>query len=287
MKLFSLLLAFATIASATPQDAAFTVKVTGSGPAVFMLPGLASPGSVWDPIVQSLQEHYQVHVFTLAGFAGETPRAVKKDLLVSTSEALISYAKAQGIEHPTMIGHSMGAVLAYSVCAKFSCKAVIAVDGVPFYPALMDPAATAKSAMAPATAMRNSIATQPKAEFVAQQQLTMRSMIRDPAKADHWAVWTAKSDPATVAEIMFEVMTTDFRRSLKQIKAPILLIAATGAIPPAMQAGAEAAYRAQLLQAPDARLVVNPHSLHFVQIDQPEWLLAQIETFLNAGAQSR
>jgi len=289
MKLICLLLATNMIAgaNANPQNAAFTVEVRGTGPAVFMLPGLASPGMVWAPIARQLQEHYQVHVFTLAGFAGVTPRVVKDGLLASTSEDLIRYAKAQGIEHPTMIGHSMGAVLSFSVCAKLNCKAVIAVDGVPFFPALLDPTATVKSATAPATAMRNAIANQSKDQFVAQQQLTMRSMIRDPAKADHWSVWTSKSDPATVAQIMFEVMTTDLRPSLRRIKAPILLIAATGAMPPTMQAGATAAYQAQLALAPDARLVVNPDSLHFVQLDQPKWLLAQIETFLNAGAQAR
>src|SRR5690348_15221990 len=63
--------AAAPAAPAAPFDThAFTVRVSGSGPPVILIPGLACDGNVWDATAAHLAATHEVHVLTLAGFAG-------------------------------------------------------------------------------------------------------------------------------------------------------------------------------------------------------------------------
>ena len=63
--------------------ASFTVQVHGKGPAMILIPGLASSGEVGDGAVARYQD-----VFTLAGFAGQPP--VDPPLLPAAMEELMS-----------------------------------------------------------------------------------------------------------------------------------------------------------------------------------------------------
>src|SRR3954452_1692904 len=58
-------------AAAAFTPTAFAVKVSGTGRPVIFIPGLASPGAVWDGAVAHLGGKVQAHVLTLAGFAGQ------------------------------------------------------------------------------------------------------------------------------------------------------------------------------------------------------------------------
>ena len=47
---------------------AFQVKTAGEGPAIIMIPGLASSGATWDSTVEHLRGRYRCVELTLAGF---------------------------------------------------------------------------------------------------------------------------------------------------------------------------------------------------------------------------
>src|SRR5262245_18240879 len=58
----------------TPKvPTSFRVDVTGVVPAMFVIPGYASPGDTWKATVARFQNTYRCHVPTLAGFAGVPP----------------------------------------------------------------------------------------------------------------------------------------------------------------------------------------------------------------------
>ena len=61
------------VAAQQQACACFEVKVVGQGPAVILIPGVASSGEVWQSTVETLQADYQLHILTLAGFAGVQP----------------------------------------------------------------------------------------------------------------------------------------------------------------------------------------------------------------------
>ncbi len=86
------------LAAAQRAAPAVTVEVTGSGPAMLLVPGLLSSGDVWQQVVEHFRPRYQCHVLTLAGFAGVPPvdhpsRArVRADLLEVHPQQLASAA---------------------------------------------------------------------------------------------------------------------------------------------------------------------------------------------------
>ena len=84
----------------------FELRVTGTGPDVLLIPGLASSGAVWDDTVKQLCTRHRCHVFTLAGFAGVP--AQSGPLLDNVDAALATYIEQQHLQAPIVIGHSLG-----------------------------------------------------------------------------------------------------------------------------------------------------------------------------------
>src|SRR5262249_21240266 len=59
--------------AAVSEPKSFRAEVTGTGPAMILIPGLASSGETWTTTVAHLRTRYTCHVLTLAGFAGVPP----------------------------------------------------------------------------------------------------------------------------------------------------------------------------------------------------------------------
>src|ERR1700733_349587 len=87
----------------TPQAAnaqsvpSFSVKISGSGPAMLLIPGLASPGSTWDTTVQHFRGGFPFCVVPLAGFAGQPP--IGGPFLPRVRDDLISYLRSKRLSH--------------------------------------------------------------------------------------------------------------------------------------------------------------------------------------------
>jgi hypothetical protein len=96
MKTFiNLLILLAITASAqfsAKQTRAFDVQVYGEGPSMFLIPGATSSGNVWDATVAKYKDKYQIHVFTLAGYAGIEPLETEEILQFK----IIAYALTYG-----------------------------------------------------------------------------------------------------------------------------------------------------------------------------------------------
>jgi N-formylmaleamate deformylase len=95
----------------TSGDRAFVVRVTGTGPrSMILIPGFLSHGEVWDEVVAHVGTRYRCHVLTLAGFAGVP--AVDGPLLPRVRDEIIAYIKETKLDHPVLVGHSLGGFLA-------------------------------------------------------------------------------------------------------------------------------------------------------------------------------
>src|SRR5262249_21387662 len=110
----TLLLALAFAANVTTPEP-FTVRVAGHGPAMILVPGLSCPGEVWDSTVAHYQDRYEMHVLSIAGFAG-VPR-VPGAMLTPIREALAQYIRAHRLEKPVILGHSLGGFVALDLAA--------------------------------------------------------------------------------------------------------------------------------------------------------------------------
>lgn len=288
----ALVLAFAATAGAQSPHPSFAVQVTGTGPAIVLIPGLLSTGEVWETTVERYKDRYTLHVLTLAGFGGPAP--IGAPFLSRVRDELLGYLKGLQVargersvpsERPILVGHSLGGFLSFWVAATAPdlVGGIVAVDGVPFLPALMNPAATAEGAAVQGEQIRTMYAAFTPDQLVSQSRMALSTMITAPTDVERALAWVRVSDAATAGIAVAELMSTDLRPTVAAITAPTLLIGASGAAPEAMQPAFKNAYEIQVAAVPGARVIMATKARHFIMFDDPAFLFAALDEFL-AGA---
>lgn len=271
-------------ASALAQDAhpSFSVSVSGRGPAIILIPGVLSSGDVWKSTVAKYQQRFTLHTITLAGFGGPPP--VGSPFLSRVRDELIGYMRAAKLSKPIVVGHSLGGFMAFWIAATAPdlVGGVIAVDGVPFLPALANPSATADTAAAQAQQIAAIYRSLTPEQLVAQSRMAMTMMITAPADVETAMAWVAKSDAATAGLAIAELSTTDLRADVAKITAPVLLIGAMGSAPAPMRPTFEKSYHAQVARLPGARVKMAPTARHFIMFDDPAFMFAAFDEFLSS-----
>ncbi len=273
--------------TATAAHPTFTVKVTGHGRPVILIPGLTCPGAVWDETVARYQGQYQCHVVSLAGFGGVAPQqAAPAHLLQDTRDQLLAYIKAQKLKQPLVIGHSLGGFLALWMAATepTAIGPLEIVDSLPFLPASQNPAATAENSRAQAEQMRQQMGKSPLSPAARRQMAA--GMVTDTARITQVARWGAASDPATTAQAMYDMYTTDLRPEVARIQQPVLVLGtwAGYAAYGATRAGVQGVFEQQYAPLPHLTLVMSEKGKHFVMYDDTAWYFAQTDAFLKQPA---
>ncbi|MBS0660689.1 MAG: alpha/beta hydrolase [Verrucomicrobia bacterium] len=261
----------------------FQVKVSGQGLAVIFIAGLACPGEVWAPTVAKFP-NVQAHVLSLAGFGGVPPVAADP-FLPQVRDEVIAYIRAQKLEKPVIVGHSLGGLLALWIAqtAPELVGRLVVVDALPFLPAMMNPAATAES-MKPQVAAMAKMAPQSGAAFAEhQQKVVIPSMVKSPENVARIAALTGKSDGATVGRAMGELMTTDLRASLAGIRCPVLVLGAAADRGP--KEGVRGIFETQYRALPGVRLELIDDARHFIMDDAPEAFAKALSAEFAAAAQ--
>jgi len=263
------------------------VEVTGTGQPMILIPGLSCGGNVWDGTVAHFKNKYQCHVVTLAGFAGQP--AIGTPFLHTALDQLIGYIREQKLARPILIGHSLGGFLAFWLGSTIPDQVgpIVAVDGVPFYSALMDPNATGKSSEAMAQGAWMGFVMQSPEQFAKSNEKNLAAMITDPKEVRRIADLSNRSDPKTVGQAVFEVMTTDLRPKVSAIQSPVLLLGATASFHnPEQRKKAEESYRLQIATIPKHKVVFAPKARHFIQLDEPDFFFHEVEAFLSEAGKS-
>lgn len=276
--------AFAVCSSlAVPALAAdmLNIQVSGEGQPMILIPGLASSGEVWDSTVAHYKAHYQCIVVTLAGFAG-TP-AVAGPFLDSAEAALSSYISEHHLRHVVLVGHSLGGDLALKLAEDHpeQVEKLVIVDSLPALGAVRNPEAKADELKESAGKMRDAMLQSDSATRQMQSQAAAASMVTNPEDAKRIAGWGAISDPATVANAMYDVMATDLRPNLGNITAPTLVMGTWIAYKQyAPRSAIEATYTTQYANLKSAHIVTADTARHFIMYDDPTWMFAQMDAFL-------
>jgi pimeloyl-ACP methyl ester carboxylesterase len=253
--------------------APFAVTTVGHGPPILFIPGLSSPGSVWDRAVAHLAGRYTCYVLTLAGFAGQ-PAMPGEPFLPRERDAILAYIHSHHLEKPVIVGHSLGGFLAYAIAAEAPSEigGVLAIDGLPFAPALADPATTPAQLAPQAAQLRTMFAGLDRDAFAHQTEAALAQMITHPDDVARVARDADRSDPRTVGQAVYDLMTTDLRARLGAVRAPVWLIEAGDSL--------TAAYTAQLANVPDHQIVVAKTAKHFVMLDDPDLVDTTVQALL-------
>lgn len=271
-----------TVTAPAMKPTAFSVKVTGTGRPVIFIPGFTCAGNVWDATVAHLGDKVQAHVITIAGFAGEPAPADITQVLPVVHAQLVEYIKANKLEKPIIIGHSMGGFLSLWLASTNSADigGVIDVDGLPFFAAIMDPAATEASAAEAAKAQTDGMAAASQEQFATSSRQFLGAMITDPAVADRVVADAGKSDPKTSAVAFREMMSKDLRPGLPKITTKVTVIAAANQGPDVPRDALERAWHTQVDTIPGVELKFVENAKHFVMLDQPAAFFALVDAAL-------
>ncbi|MGB9458543.1 MAG: alpha/beta hydrolase [Bryobacteraceae bacterium] len=282
MKLLMLSLA---LAAASMAQEPFQVKVTGHGRPMILIPGLSSSGEVWETTVDRYKDRFECHVLTVAGFAG-VPR-VPAPMLDRVRDGLADYIRRQKLDHPVIVGHSLGGFLALDLAANYPDLPgrLVIVDSYPYLAAMVDPHVTAASAQAAAAQMRHAIGdeTQEAYERYVKSGVGTRTMVEKESDFDRIVAWGLASDRTAVADAMAELWATDLRDDLAKIKVPTLVFGTWIAFKQYTDhARAEANLRSQYAKLAGVEIEVTDTAHHFIMWDDPNWMFGHLDRFLNA-----
>ena len=264
----------------------FQVKVTGHGRPMILIPGLSSSGETWDTTVARYQDRFQCHVLTLAGFAG-VPR-VPAPVLERMREGIAAYIRKNKLDHPTIVGHSLGAFLALDLAAHdpdLPGRLVI-VDAYPFLVGVADPKTTPDQARTIAGQMRGYMGSQTQDMYqrYVKSGLSTRTMVEKESDFERIVAWGLSSDRTAVTDAMVEMYSADLRDDIAKIKSPTLVMGSYIGFPGATREGVEANLRRQYAKLQGVEIQVTDKAHHFIMWDDPEWMFGHLDRFLGAPA---
>ena len=202
----------------------FEVIKTGKGKqAIIFLPGFASSGDVWNETKSNFEKDFTCYTFTMAGFAGVKPQP--NPSFTNWEREIVNYIKANKIEKPIIVGHSMGGGLALAIASDYPelISRIVVVDALPCLAALRDPSFKSQENN-DCTLMVNQMTAMSKDEFHQMQKRNMAMLLANPSKQDEAISWSMKSDRNTFSQMYCDFSNTDLREKIATIKCPSLIL---------------------------------------------------------------
>jgi N-formylmaleamate deformylase len=264
------------------QQNAFRVNVYGKGEPIILVPGYGCSGEVWKQTVESLKSKYQLHVLTLAGYAGVPP--IDSPILATVKSQLIEYVRTNHLNKPVLIGHSLGAFVCLWAASEDPSmfSKVLCVDGVPFVAAISRPGITADQLKNNPSFDEASLAAKyqqmPDKDFEDQQFKTTLNLVGDTTYARQITNWNMESDRKTLGYTYAEMYTTDLREAISAIDIPVLIVGSNY--------GTVAQSKTMLSQQFSAlrnKTIIIANTKHFIMYDDPAWFNSQVKNFLVNG----
>lgn len=279
----------------TPPAAAahpsFRVEVTGQGRPMILIPGFMSSGDTWKSTVARYQDRFRCHVLTLAGFAGVPP--IKEPLLATVRKELVAYIRAERMDRPVIVGHSLGGTLALTIAAENPAMTgpLVLVDSLPFLAGAQMQAKNLEEAKASIAAMHAYMSTQTRAQFEAYVKAGTATefMVTRPGDHDVIRAWGLASDQRTAADAMAELMGIDARLDVAKITAPTLVLGTWVGLQEQLKKYGMPLERVDVIRTFDEQFTklsklhfaVTDTARHFIMYDDPAWFFAQLDPFLN------
>lgn len=268
-------------AQAAENSAGIQITERGEGQPVLMIPGLNSSAEVWSETCDKLQPGVRCLMAQLPGFAGApASEAARKDFLATTREQLkVQLAKAAP-QGATVVGHSLGGVLALMLAAEADSKVsqLVIVDSLPFLPGIQNPNATIESVRPMAQAMRDGAQRATPEQMRVQMGPMLATMSRQAERQPTMMKWMLDSDPKSSGQAMYELWTTDLRPLLPRIQAPTTVLGAWAAYAPMGSTldSTRAIFERQYAGLAKAELRMSAQGYHFLMWDDAELVQAAI-----------
>jgi pimeloyl-ACP methyl ester carboxylesterase len=262
----------------------------GAGPhPLILIPGLAGGPWVYSDLIPRLSSAHTLYLLTLPGFDGQ-PFIPEKSLFNTFSQNFWTLLSDHHIDHPALIGHSLGGTLSFSLAEEHPerLSSVIAIDGLPIFPMLAFSTPDQRQTMA--SQMASTFSSLSKSELLANQKSFLSTMgTSKPELVGPAAELQSRSDPKAIAAWIEEDLTTDLRPNLNKITIPLLELMPYDPADhsPYTQPQTLLFYQALLAGTPHATVLPITPSRHFIMLDQPDLFYQSITHFLSQVASSQ
>ena len=270
--------------SASDAVSRFAVEHRGlsTGRPIIFIPGLATPGTVWNAAAQSFMDNHDLHVITLAGF-GDLP-AVDPigPYLELALDALANYLDDERLRDVVLVGHSLGGQIALQLATARpdAVTQVLVIDRAPFYAALFNPAITPEAAREYGTNLATQMAATPPQQFLEFARLGIAVQSISLSGQEQVMGYMSASDQATVAQAMGEVAGSDFRPGLANVRSPVTVLAAWSEGAPYSAKQLLSIYQRQYARLDAVEVHIVTGSRHFIMLDQPDAFVAVLARVL-------
>lgn len=256
------------------------------GPVAVLIPGMSTPGAVWDDTVAAMKGNARLLVVTVRGFDGERGTANEQEGAIDGIVAdLAADLEARGLGSATIVGHSLGGLLAlqFGLDHPDLAKSLLVVDALPFFGTVFDPNATLESIAPQAEGMRDMMIAGAEMMRAMGEKNTdsgqgAMGMSVDEATRVTIANWSLDAEPFAVARLVYEDTMTDLRQEIAKLAMPVTVLHfATGEHADM----AKQRYATDYAALEGVRMVPVDDSAHFVQLDQPEIFRAELSALLS------
>ncbi len=286
----ALLLMAAPARASTPENAAppaadrITVTVSGQGPDVILIPGIASSARVWDATVAHLAPTHRVHVVQVAGFGGVPAGAnASGPVLEPVVDALHDYIVAQHLQGAAVIGHALGGTIALRLAVAHPGDAgrAMLVDALPYLGMMFGARMNVALVRPQAARLRDQLVRGTQEDFAAGERVQMAQLIKaHSAEADAAYAAAAASDHRVVGQALYDDMTLDLRSDLPRIAIPVTILYPWDETSGMPQEMFDALYTDAFATLPHGKVERIDDSYQFIMIDQPAIFLQKVDLFL-------
>jgi pimeloyl-ACP methyl ester carboxylesterase len=291
--ILSCLAALLLTACATPQPqsaqypgfgSSERIEVTrrGTGPSVVLIPGLTSHRDVWETTAAALASRYTVHVVQVKGFAGFPAEAnANGPVSAPVAEEIARYIREERLGRAALIGHSMGGTIAMMVAARHPdvVDRVMVVDMFPFMGAMFG-GQTPDAVRPTADQIRSQMLAAPPGSANPMLEQMIATMTNTESARPVLLQYARASDRNAVANAFHELIVTDLRPELANIRAPVTVLYV---IPPNAPITSEqyvGFMEMSYATVPNKRIVRIDDSYHFIMIDQFDRFMTEVNGFL-------
>ena len=292
MRLFLALLAVLTLspglvraqAADTPfRSDRIVVTVQGQGPDVILIPGLASTSEVWRRTAERLDDRHRVHLVSIRGFGDIAPAANAQGAVIGpTANEVRRYVADRRLDRPAVVGHSLGGLVALRMAADGGDRIgrVMVVDAAPFFPALISAGATVGD-VEPLARIAYQALIFLGDEALRMQGTALGDQLGGASDSLFNSVGWQGGDRQTLAQSLYEVMTTDLRSRLPSVRAPVTVVYGWSPDDASPRAHIDRLFRDSYRNLPrPARFEPIEGAEHMVMIDQPGRFMAALNRFL-------
>lgn len=257
------------------QSNAYQVKVMGKGSSIVFLPGFTCPGEVWDPTISNLEDEYETHQFTYAGFGG-VPE-IEFPWYATLVEEISTYIKEADLKNVVIIGHSMGGMLAIDIAAKLPnrIKKMVLVDALPNIREIMMPQVPVEQIVFDNPYNNQMLAASDSALGVTAGYMAM-GMSNQTNRHQELIDYILNSDRKTYVYGYTELLRLDLKEKLKDLTTKTLIL---GADFPSREAVLPN-FESQYANLKNKEIKIATNSKHFIMYDQSEWFHQEVNNFL-------